>query len=156
KTTTRMNTNFAISQKPGQNLGAAIGRRFNLGKGLHQLAAFRFFVTANNFDTARFRINVFDIKKGRPNTLLHNSPIIITLGEQQRGWIEVDLVAHQLFVETDVIVAVEWIEHSQKGNALGLPLTIPTLGTHFYKYGSQNRWKRFRGMSTAMELTVKK
>ncbi|MEM6317112.1 MAG: carboxypeptidase-like regulatory domain-containing protein [Bacteroidota bacterium] len=156
KTKTRMNTNFAIGQKPGQNLGASIGRRFNLGKELHQLATFRFFVAANNFDTTRFRINVFNIKRGRPNELVHSSPIIVTLKKQQQGWIEVDLVAQQIFVESDVIVAVEWIEYSQKGNALGLPITIPTLGTHFYKYGSQNRWKRFRGMSTAMELTVKK
>ena len=58
-------------------------------------------------------------------------------------------------IRDSVIVAVEWIEHSKKGKILRLPITMPAIGTHFYKYGSQDKWKRFRGMSTAMVLTVK-
>ena len=33
------------------------------------------------------------------------------------------------------------------------PLT-PIGATHYYRYGSQNKWKRFRGMSTAMQLEI--
>jgi hypothetical protein len=47
---------------------------------------------------------------------------------------------------------LEWIYHSEKGGTLSLPMNIPAMGTHFYKYGSQNQWKRFLGMSTAMYL----
>lgn len=148
-------TNFAISKKPGQNLGAGIGRRFNTGKAVSQLDQFSFYVAANNFDTTRFRINIYSIKNGRPDQLINKENIIATLVNQQKGWIKVDLSQEQLFVKSDVIVAVEWIEHSQKGRILQLPITLPTFGTHFYKYGSQDKWKRFRGMSTAMVLTVK-
>lgn len=155
KTGTSKVTNFSISKKPNQNLGAAIGRRFNIGKETSQLSEFKFYVGGNNFDTIRFRINVYDIKNGRPQQLINPKEIITTLIEHRKGWATVNLEAYQLFVKEDVVIALEWIEHSQKGKILQLPITMPTFGTHFYKYGSQDKWKRFRGMSTAMVLTVK-
>ena len=155
KTNTNRMNNFSISKKPNQNLGAAIGRRFNVGNKTSQLSEFKFYVGANNFDTIRFRVNIYSIKNGRPNLLLNQQDIITTLIQHQKGWATVDLSPQQLFVKEDVIVAVEWIEHSRKGRFLQLPITMPAFATHFYKYGSQDKWKRFRGMSTAMVLTVK-
>lgn len=155
KTKTSRMTNFSISKKPNQNLGAAIGRRFNLGKKTSQLSEFKFYVGGNNFDTIRFRVNIYTLKNGRPHQLINPRDIITTLIKHTKGWAAVDLSAYQLFVNEDVVVALEWIEHSQKGRVLQLPLTFPTFGTHFYKYGSQDKWKRFRGMSTAMVLTVR-
>lgn len=155
KTKTSRMTNFSISKKPNQNLGAAIGRRFNIGKKTSQLDTFKFYVGGNNFDTIRFRVNIYNIKNGRPNQLINQEQIITTLISHAKGWATVDLAPYQLFVKEDVIVALEWIEHSKKGRVLQLPITIPAFATHFYKYGSQDKWKRFRGMSTAMVLTVK-
>ena len=154
KTKTGRATNFSISKKPNQNLGAAIGRRFTIKK-MSQLETFKFYVSANNFDTIRFRVNIYDIKNGRPNQLLNQADLITTLIDHKKGWASVDLSAHPLFVKADVIVVVEWIAHSKKGRFLQLPITMPAFATHFYKYGSQDKWKRFRGMSTAMVLTVK-
>ncbi|MEM1121249.1 MAG: carboxypeptidase-like regulatory domain-containing protein [Bacteroidota bacterium] len=148
-------TNFSIAKKPNQNLGAAIGRRFNIGNKASQLAAFSFYIGGNDFDTTRFRVNIYNIKNGRPHQLLNRANIVTTVVDQRRGWVRVDLTSQQIFVKKDVVVAIEWIEHSQKGRILKLPITMPSFGTHFYKYGSQDKWKRFRGMSTAMTLTVK-
>jgi len=155
KTKTNRMNNFSIAKKPNQNLGAAIGRRFNLGEKTSQLAEFKFYIGGNNFDTTRFRVNIYTIKNGRPHQLLNQQDIITTLVQHKKGWATVDLSTFQLFVKEDVIVALEWIEHSQKGRVLQLPITMPAFATHFYKYGSQDKWKRFRGMSTAMVLTVK-
>ncbi len=50
KTKTGRATNFSISKKPNQNLGAAIGRRFNIKK-MSQLTEFKFYIGyLNNFD----------------------------------------------------------------------------------------------------------
>lgn len=155
KTKTNKVTNFSISKKLNQNLGASIGRRFNIGKKTSQLSEFKFYVGGNNFDTIRFRVNIYTIKNGRPNELLNQQAIITTLINHPKGWATVDLSVYLLFVKEDVVISLEWIEHSQKGRVLQLPITIPSFATHFYKYGSQDKWKRFRGMSTAMVLTVK-
>ena len=154
KTNPSRMTNFSISKKPNQNLGAAIGRRFNIKKS-SQLAEFKFYVGGNNFDTIRFRLNIYDIQNGRPHQLLNQTEIITTLIDHKKGWASINLSDYLLFVKEDVIIALEWIEHSQKGRFLQLPITMPVFATHFYKYGSQDKWKRFRGMSTAMVLTVK-
>lgn len=149
----RKAVNFAISDKPNQNLGAEIGRKFNLPKGQVQLDSFRFFVSQNNFDTVRLRVNVYRLD-GRPVENLLTENIVVELKPQQRGWVRVDLQPYSLVVNEDVLVAVEWIYHGGKGTSLSLPIAMLTGSVHFYKYGSQGRWKKFPGMSSAMELVV--
>lgn len=147
-------TNFAITKKPNQNLGAAIGRKFNLGKELSHLKQFRFFVAYSDFDTIRFHLHIHTLTNGRPGQALHNQPILIEITKQQKGWTSIDLSPYQLYTKGAIAATISWIYHSEKGKYLQLPLTMPALGTHFYRYGSQSKWKRFRGMSTAMELEV--
>ncbi len=144
---------FAISDKPNQNLGAEIGRKFNLPKGQVQLDSFYFFVSQNNFDTVRLRVNVHRLN-GRPEGNLLNENLIVELKPQQRGWVKVDLHPYHLIVNEDVAVSVEWVYHGGKGTSLSLPIGMLTGAVHFYKYGSQGRWKKFPGMSSAMELVV--
>lgn len=152
KIDTKMKTNFAISKRPNQNLGAAIGRKFKVKESRAVADTFGFFIAQNNFDEVRFRVEVFSLKKGKPHKNLNNSDIIISVKNQKQGWIEVDLRPYNIEIKDDVAVAIEWVYHSENGSSLSLPITMPTLGTHFYKYGSQGNWKRFRGMSTAMFL----
>jgi len=152
RTDTKMFNNFAINRQPNQNLGASVGRRFNIGKKNAFLEKFTFYIVSNNYDEVRFRVNVFSIKNGRPDKNLNARDLIITITEKAKGWVEVDLSNQNIRLEEDVIVALEWIYHGEKGGTLSLPMNIPAFGTHYYKYGSQDKWKVFRAMSTAMTL----
>lgn len=155
KTKPQMVTNFAISKKPNQNLGAAIGKKFKLGKQTVFLKNFRFFVAATDFDTVRFTVQLYSMINGKPGQLLHRQEILTEITELGKGWVSVDLSPYQIFAKGKIIATITWVYHSQKGKFLQLPLTLPAIGsTHYYRYGSQNRWKRFRGMSTAMQLEV--
>lgn len=152
RTNSKMYNHFAINRQPNQNLGASVGRRFNIGKENAYLEKFNFYIAANNFDKIRFRINIFSIKNGRPDKNLNTKDLIFTVKDKATGWAEVDLKSQNIRLEEDVIVALEWIYHSENGKILSLPMNVPATATHFYKFGSQDKWKRFRGMSTAMEL----
>lgn len=145
-------TNFAIGKHPNQNLGAAIGRKFKTKENVF-LDSFEFYVSANNFEETRFRVNIYNLKDGRPHELLNREDIIISLSSKQTGWKKVSLYEYQIRSAGEIAVVIEWIYHSEQGSQLALPLSFPSFGTHFYKYGSQGKWKRFRGMSTAMRLT---
>lgn len=150
-----MKTDFAISTRPRQNLGAEIGRVFPIPKKGAFLDEFTFFVSANNFDSTRLRINVYSLHKNYPADYLLERPIYVTMKPRQTGWITVDLRAHNLYVTDDVAVGVEWVSYSHKGNYLGIPITVPSVGaTHLYKFGSQNRWKKYGQMSACMSLTL--
>ncbi|MDR3679836.1 MAG: carboxypeptidase-like regulatory domain-containing protein [Flavipsychrobacter sp.] len=150
-----MANNFAISGEAGQNLGAEIGERFELGGERNFLDTLNVFVNANSFDTVAFRINIYNIQNGMPGKSLLDRNIWFTLFNQDKGWIALDLKPYHLVFDEDVIVSLQWIRHSQKGTALSLPITIPALGhVHYYKFGSQGVWKKYTNMATSMNLKV--
>ena len=65
-----------------------------------------------------------------------------------------DLSFYDINVKEDIIITVEWLEHSEKGSKLNLPIIVPSLGsTHYYKFGSQNSWLKYGSLSTPMHLT---
>ncbi|GAB2943084.1 hypothetical protein GCM10027048_04590 [Hymenobacter coalescens] len=152
---TNLQTNFALGTQPGLNVGSEIGRIFQLPRGGAWLERFRFVLSANTFDTVRLRINVYRLHGGVPDEPLLTQPLYHTLTRPGSARVDVDLRPCQLFATDDVAVTVEWIGHSRRGNALALPLLMPAFGTHLYRYGAANRWKRFPSMSTTMELFVK-
>ncbi len=153
-TDARMNVYYSISEKPNQNLGAEIGRKFKIKK-TTQLKKVRFFVAKNNFDTVGFRINIYHFKKSIPGKNILTQNIIKEVVGKKTGWMEVDLTPYQIISDQSVVVGIEWIYHSKNGRFLTLPISVPSVGSvHFYKYGSQNKWKRFNMMSSAMQLEM--
>lgn len=156
KTNTKQQVIFANPDMPNINLGTEIGRKFKLeDNDPSKLEKFRFFIKDNNFDSTKFRINIYLISENnRPDRKLNTPKIFASASKNYTGWVEVDLSPFDIIVKEDIIVAVEWIEHSDKGDLLNLPIIIPSFGsTHYYKFGSQNSWKKYGGISSSMELT---
>ncbi|NJK98116.1 MAG: hypothetical protein HC905_27260 [Bacteroidales bacterium] len=155
KSLLNMFVNFSISEIPNQNLGSEIGRKFAIRNKNTQLKTFRFFLDQNNFDTVKFRLNIYSMKSFKPDENIMNSNVFIDIFNKKTGWFDVDLTPYSLVVSDDIVVSVEWISKSQKGDLLSLPIIMPTTHVHFYKFGSQNKWKRYNSMTTYMELAIK-
>lgn len=148
---TFMKTNLAISKEPNMNLGAQIGRKFWFNNKAHFIKSVKFHLAYNNYDTALFRINFYDLSWGKPNKIINEKSIYKELVGFKKGWVEVDLSDHDVVLSGNVAVAIEWIGASKKGNFLSLNISVPApMQTHFYKFGAQNRWKIFRNMSTSI------
>lgn len=147
-------TQLAISKYPNQNLGSAIGRSFSIHHENTLLENLKFFVYSN-YDTVTFRINIYSIKSRKPYKSLLQKCIYKQITGITKDWIQVDLKIYGILVSDDIIISIEWVDKSEKGNKLLFPLARPSLATHYYKYGSQNRWKKFNAMSTLMQLTLK-
>lgn len=151
---TFLNCNFAIGNKPQQNLGSEIGRKFFL-KGKKYLIRKLNVYSRSNFDTALFRVNVYSLKNGLPDKNLLNESIILKLIKPKIGWTGIDLTAYRLVYDQNIVVALQWIGHSNKGRIVQLPITMPAIGAvHFYKFGSQDKWRRYNNMSTSINLEV--
>ncbi|MDO7845599.1 carboxypeptidase-like regulatory domain-containing protein [Hymenobacter sp. M29] len=151
---TRLQTNFALGTQPGLNVGSEIGRVFQLPRRGAWLRQFEFILSANDFDTVQFRINIYQLRHGVPGPALLRQPIYRQVVGKGARRVRIDLQAEPLFAEDAVAVAVEWVSHSRQGQRLALPLLMPAFATHLYRYGAANSWKRFASMSTAMELEV--
>lgn len=153
---TTLQTNFAIGEQPGQNVGSEIRRVFQFPRKGAWLESFRCVVTSG-FDTVRLRLNLYRLRDGVPAEPLLNRPLYQELIGAKARWVTFNLRAENLFVtDGEVVAAVEWVNHSRQQKTLAIPLLMPAFATHLYRYGAANRWKRFPGMSTTMELTVLK
>lgn len=151
---TNMKVNFVVHKQPNQNLGSEVGREFKL-KNPALLEKCSFMLKYNNFDTVRFRVNVYTIQHGKPAQNITPENIIIELTGKKMGWIDVDLLPYDIECEGKIAISIEWVYSSGKGTYLALPIAMPMIGsTHFYKYGSQNDWKAFDGMSASLRLSV--
>lgn len=153
---TRLQTNFALGGQPGLNVGSEIGRVFQLPHRGAWLEEFMFILSANDFDTVQLRINVYQLRNGVPAEPLLRQPLYQLIARSGSRRVRVDLRQENLFAHDEIAIAVEWVGHSRRGKQLALPLLMPAFGTHLYRYGAANRWKRFPGMSTTMQLMVLK
>lgn len=153
-TATKQKVNFFIDGQEEDNVGSEIGRKFGISKESH-LQNFNFFLSYNNFDTVTFRINIYGLKGGKPEKNLLTKNIIESIYNKQTGWFRVDLSQSELTVNSDIIISLKWIDHSQHGDLLSMSFTFPSIGaTHYYKFGSQNKWKTFFSMSSCMNVEL--
>ena len=91
-----------------------------------------------------------------PDKKINKSNIIVQLDKKLTGWVNVDLSTFEISTKEDIVITVEWIEHSKNGNKLNLPIIIPSFGsTHYYKLGSQGNWQKYKNISSSMILTYK-
>jgi len=150
---TAIKTNLAISNQPNMNLGAEVGRKFRLSNKEHLITGLKFYMAFSNYDTILLRINFYDLKMAKPDRILNSNSIIRMVTGVSSGWVSFDLTDENIVLTGNVVASVEWIGASKKGNAFGLNISMPAPAqTHYYKYGAQNNWKVFPGMSTSMVL----
>lgn len=153
KERTRLYTNFAIQGKPRQNLGAAMGKIIDFGKESHCLDRFRVFLATCTFDTIWLRLNIYEAEEHEPGAPLIQEGILIPVVGVRSGWVNVSLANRRLFVSGAVFFSLEWVGYSGKTGFLSVPLSMPRpFSNHYYRYGSQNNWKRHRLMSTSMVI----
>ncbi len=153
KTNGGRNVNFSIAKKPRQNLGAEIGKKFKVKNTPTQIESLAFYIRPNNFSATKFRISFYSIKKNMPDKHLTSQDIIVSVDDQKTGWIEVDLSDYDIFTKNDFIATVQWIDSSADGKKLGMPIRFPVFGKkHYYKFGSQAKWKRYKNMSISMTV----
>ncbi|WP_459210323.1 carboxypeptidase-like regulatory domain-containing protein [Aquimarina rhabdastrellae] len=156
KINTSRAVNFAITNKKNQNLGAAIGRKFKLkNKKPSELTAFSFYINKNTFEEITFRINIYALEGDKPLKKINKSNILTKANKNQKGWIDVDLTPYEIITHGNVMIAVEWVDYKgEQRSKLSLPIKIPSLfATHYYKFGSQSKWKKYKNISSAMKLT---
>lgn len=157
KTDTKHQVIFANPNYKNLNLGSEIGKKFSLGtKKPSLLTEFKFYIKDNNFEKVKFRINVYKIKNNKPDIKINKENIIVEVEHKLTDWVNVDLSQFDINIQEDIIVTVEWIEHSNDGNKLNLPIIIPSFGsTHYYKFGSQGTWEKYGKISSSMILNYR-
>lgn len=152
-TNSKSMVNFAISNQPNQNLGSEIGKKFSLSKKVW-LDKIEFYVAKCSFDTALLLVNIREIKNGVPGRVINKHNLIVQVFKTNGEWKTLDLSHELIQVEGKFAIGIEWVGHSKSGRTLSLPISIPSIGsTHYYKYASVSKWKKYGQLSTAIQIT---
>jgi CarboxypepD_reg-like domain len=140
-----------------QTIGSEMGMRYKTSRINAILKDFNFYISANNFNSIKFRVNIYSVKDELPDTLIYNKQIFATVDNFKTGWTKLDLQQYGIQVNNDFIVTIQWVE--SKMDKKEKPITIvPVVMTMFSKncyvrIASQDKWKKMGlGMSNYITL----
>lgn len=93
-----------------ETIGSEMGMRYKTKQRNATLKDFNFYISANNFNYIKYRINIYSVKDNMPDTLIYNKQIFMTVDNFKTGWTKVDLAPYNIKVNQDFIVTVQWVE----------------------------------------------
>jgi hypothetical protein len=140
-----------------ETIGSEMGMRYKIDKNNAILKDFNFYISANNFNSIIFRINIYSVKNDLPDTLINNKQIFTTINNFKTGWIKIALEEYSLTVRNDIIITVQWVE--SRMDKKEIPITIvPVEMSLFSKFcyvriASQDKWKRM-GIRLSSYVTI--
>lgn len=140
-----------------ETVGSEMGMLYKIDNDNTILKDFNFYISANNFNLIKFRINVYSVRNGLPDTLINNKQIFTTIDNFKIGWIKIDLEEYNLAVSNSVIVTVQWVESrmdKKEKPVTILPVAMTVFSKNCYvRIASQDKWKRM-GMNLSSFITV--
>lgn len=152
-------TQISIHNKTSVNetVGSEMGMVYKTSKQSAILKDFNFYISANNFDHIKFRINIYSLKNGLPDSFIYNKQIFTTVDNFKTGWKKVDLEKYNIHVANEFVVTVQWIESKmdKKENPITiLPFAVSLFSKNcFARIASQDKWIK-KGMSLSNFITI--
>ena len=150
-------SNFISIGLPLKFLGSEIGIKINLGENLVLLKKFTFNVSDNRLDTAVFRMNIYNIKKGLPYENVLQKNVLVYVGKNT-GLYMLNLSDYKLKMKGEILLSLEWIEGSSSGLGNGaIFLSAGFLNSStWHRLTSQGAWKKAPGLGAGLNLEVQK
>ena len=113
----------------------------------------QFSVVENIYPEVRFRVNVYSSDYRFPDENILKENIFVNL-KQSEGLISVDLKEYDILVDDDVFISLEWIDEDLGSE--GLWFSAGVFGKSIYaRSTSQAEWKKQRGLSLGMSVTLR-
>jgi hypothetical protein len=140
-----------------ETIGSEMGMRYKTNRKNAIIKDFNFYISANNFNFIKFRVNVYSVKNDMPDTLMYNKQIFATVDNFKIGWNKIDVERYNIKADREFIVTVQWIESrmDKKENPITiLPVAVTPLSKNCYvRIASQDKWKRM-GVNLSSFITV--
>lgn len=129
-----------------ETVGSEMGMRYTTTEKNAIIRDFNFYISANNFNFIKFRVNIYSVKNEMPDSLLCDKQIFATVGDFKTGWNKIDLESYHIRVNGEVIVTVQWIESRMdkwENPITILPVALTPFSKNCYvRIASQDKWKR--------------
>ena len=152
-------TQISIHNKTSadETIGSEMGMLYKTNKQNAILKDFNFYISANNFNYIKFRVNIYSLKNGMPDSLMCNKQIFATADNFKTGWAKIELEKYNIKVANEFVVTVQWIEsrmeHKEKPITIVPFAATPFSKSCFVRIASQDKWIR-KGMKLSNFITI--
>lgn len=149
-------TMFTQNQLVDDNLGKEQAAVINIDNDVY-LRNFNMYVVFNRFKTVKFRLNIYSVKNGYPDSLLNNSDVIFDVA-QKRGWVQVDLTPYNIYLQghRKIAVAIQWlqsIKDDSTSRAFSVSATLSPTHAVFFRDKTQTAWNKISNAYVAFNIT---
>lgn len=140
-----------------ETVGSEMGMKYSTNKKNAIVKDFNFYVSANNFNFIKFRVNIYSVKNDMPDTLICDKQLFATINDFKTGWTKIDLEQFNIKIKGEFIITIQWIESrmNKKENPITiLPVAVTPFSKNCYtRIASQDKWKRM-GINLSSFVTI--
>lgn len=122
------------------------------------LRDFNMYVAFNRFKNVKFRLNLYSVKNGYPDSLISDHNIIFDV-QQKQGWVKVDLTPYDIYLTNyhKIAVAIQWLKSEKldsSSHSFSVSATLSPAHSVFFRDKSQADWKKVGGAYVAFNLNA--
>lgn len=140
-----------------ETVGSEMGMLYKTSQKKALIKNFNFYISVNNFNFIKFRVNIYAVKNAMPDTLLCNQQIFATVDNFKTGWTNINLDQYNIRVNGEFIITVQWIEgrmDKKEAPLTVLPVAITPFSKNCYaRIASQDKWKKM-GVNLSNFVTI--
>lgn len=129
-----------------ETIGSEMGMRYTSSRDNAIIRDFNFYISANNFNFIKFRVNIYSVKNDMPDTLIYDKQIFATVNDFKIGWTKIDMEQYAIKVKGEFIITVQWIESrmDKKENRVTILAVVltPFSKNCYVRIASQDKWKK--------------
>ncbi len=141
----------AVAGFKSNDLGSELGTIMKIRKSPTLIENLNFNIAKNEIQNVKFRVNVYAMKNGQPDSILLKQPIYVTTSLTS-GTLTVDMKPYNLWVETDFMVSLEWIENYGKDK---LYFCVGLMDSNsMWRKTSQDKWQKSSPIGIGFNSTV--
>ncbi len=123
----------------GNGYGAEGGIKLTIKHANTNIESLNLMVIQNSFDHLGFRVNIYEMQNGQPGKNLLTQNIFFNIDNKQSGKITFDLTPYNIYLNSDALLALEWIE--AKPTTIGrFDVAALLFGSSYYRAASQALW----------------
>ncbi len=129
-----------------RQLGTEIGARITIERETYVKSA-HFALNHAKGDSIRFRVNLYTFKEGKLGKNLLPKNVIIAAKQEKGLQLDVDLSAFNIVVDSDVLLALEWIKDDDGEGNVGITFQSSKSRKYGNLYTKETSFAEFRKLS---------
>lgn len=145
------NNKSAMAGFKSNDLGSEMGTIMKIKKAPTHIENVNFNIAKNEIQNLKFRVNVYSMKNGQPDSTLLKEPIYVTTSITS-GTLSVDMTKYNILVDTDFLVSLEWIE-DYGPNKLYFCVGLMDSNS-LWRKTSQDKWQKATPVGIGFNSTV--